>query len=358
MALVFMDSFDHYATNDLLKKWDYIGGLIYGETEINYSSQRRSNTKYLRLYDHYIEKDIVDTVTGLDVYSFVVGFAGMIASSSGSWLEIRLRTSSRNTQICVYAGKDGKIKFYVGSNLIEETPQNSIDMNTWFHLETKVFIHPTAGTYEVRLNEVTVLQGSGLNTQANSGEGIAKIFLNGGDHLVGSGCIDDFFFLDGNPSDDPVNPNNDFLGDSRIDVIYPDSPGTYSQFTPSAGANWENVDDPDSIPMGGDIDDDSTYNESNNVGNKDSYNHDSVIALGTPIFAAAQNSCVRKTDAGRRYIKQLIRSGGVDYLRDTEYYLTDFYKVTQRPLDVDPDTDLAWTEAKLNSVESGIEITV
>lgn len=30
MALVFMDSFDHYATDDRLKKWDREGGYIYG----------------------------------------------------------------------------------------------------------------------------------------------------------------------------------------------------------------------------------------------------------------------------------------------------------------------------------------
>jgi len=368
MALVFMDSFDHYASGDVLKKWDYWGGYVWGAIYIGVTVQnipvRRSGTKYLFVGDQWVERDVVDVVTGLDIYTFVVGFACYYQQGCDN-MNVYMMTSDRDTQIRINITSDGKVKIYRGSTLLEETPQDYVSPGTWFHIEAKVVLDDTVGSYEVRLNEVTVLSGSGIDTQAYSGEGVAKIRLSGGQYQSGYGAFDDFFFLDGNASDDPANLNNDFLGDCRIDCIYPNAAGDYTDFTPYPSApNYENVDDPH-ITEGGDIDDDETYNESPTVGHKDIYNLESVEALGTPIYAAAQNSCMRKTDAGRRYVRQLIKVNGTDYLRDTgltnndgEWYLTDNYKVTQRPLDVNPDTELAWTESDLNSLQSGVQITV
>jgi len=365
MALVFMDGFDHYATDDILKKWDYEGGYIWGSNAIQASLHRRYATKYLWLYDHWVEKDIVDTVTGSDIYTFVVG-AALYYQTSAEPVSIQLLNAYRHCQIRITTSTSGKVQIYRGYNsLIEETDPAYVSPNTWYHIEAKVFVDESSGSYEVKLNEVTVLSGSGVNTHANPTEGgVTKVRIGGGQYAGGGAGIDDFYLLDGNASDDPSYPNNDFLGDCRIDVIYPDAPGTYTDFTPSDGANYENVDDGSFSYNGGDIDDDDTYNQSNNVGDKDCYNLDSVQVLGTPIYAAAQNTCARKTDAGKRYVTQFVRINSTNYFRDTgltlddgEWHLTDNYKVIQRPMDTNPDTDLAWTEANLNAVESGIEIT-
>ena len=363
MALVFMDSFDHYATNDLSKKWDQQVGYVWGSNSIGYVLQRRPGSKYLHCNDKGVRKDVLDTADyESEILTFVMGAACYHTHNC----YLKAMNTDAGTMVRLYADNTGILYFYIGSTLIEQTPTDYIDRATWFHLEMKVVIHPSAGSYEVRLNEVVVLSGSGLDTEAVSGRGVGKIEIGGGQYGQGIGAFDDFFFLDGNASDDPANPNNDFLGDCRIDVIYPNAAGDYTDFTPyPAAPNYDNVDDPDIIPMGGDIDEDETYNESPTVGHKDIYNLDSVNALGTPIFAAAQNSCMRKTDAGRRYVKQLVKINGTDYLRTTglqdndgEWRLTDNYKVLQRPLDVNPDTDLAWTESDLDGTQSGVQITV
>jgi len=253
---------------------------------------------------------------------------------------------------------DGRVKFFFGG-VWYETDVDYVNPNEWFHIEVKGKIDPSVGYFEVRLNEVTVLSGSGLDSQYYSG-GISYFAMGGGLMMWGESWFDDVYLLDGNASDDPANPMNDFLGDCRIDCIYPNAAGDYTDFTPvPVVANYLNTDDP------GDIDDDETYNESLTVGHRDIYNLDSVIPLGTPIYATAQNSCMRKTDAGRRYVRQLVKINGTDYLRlsgltsnDGEWYLTDNYKVIQRPLDTNPDTDLAWTESDLDDIQSGVQVTV
>jgi len=367
MALVFMDSFDHYATDDIDKKWDSLPYITAnGTITIGNSVTRRSGTKYLITYARYAVKDVVDRVTNSDVYTFVFGVALMLVPvyfevDEGTG-RIDFQNSEGSSQISIRISSDGRVRIYKGNTLIEETGPDYFNELTWNHIEVKCYIHDSVGYYEVRLNEVTVLSGSGIDTHTYSG-GVSRIRVGGGFPNGSYSRWDDLFFLDGNASDDPVNPMNDFLGDCRVDCIYPNAAGTYTDFTPSAGSNYQNVDD-GNVAGGGNIDNDTTYNESNQPGDKDTYNHDSVLALSTSIFAIAQNSCVRKTDAGKRYITQLVRVNGTNYYRDTgctlndgEYHLTDNYKVTQRPMDTNPDTDLAWTESDLNSVESGIEIT-
>ena len=368
MALVFMDSFDHYATDDRFKKWDREGGYLYGRNYIASDWQRRPGTKYLYAYhDHYIEKDVKDTVTGGPIYTFVIGAAIYLTHPGITGVQGRLElVNSAGQQLIKLEaeGSDGKLKFYIGTTLVEETVSDFLNILTWFHLEMKVTIHATAGSYEIKYNEILTFSNTGINTEAVVGAGVEKIRLYG-DGIFAGAAFDDFYFMDGNVSDDPANPMNDFLGDCRIDCIYPDAAGDYTDFTPyPAAPNYGNTDDGD-VVSGGDIDDDETYNESATVGHKEIYNLDSVVALGTPIYAAAQNSCMRKTDAGRRYVRQLIKVNGIDYLRDSgltmddgEWYLTDNYKVIQRPLDVNPNTGLAWTESDLNGVQSGVQVTV
>lgn len=351
MALVFMDSFDHYSTDDLGKKYDGVSGNAC----ILDSIPRRPGTKYLRCVNGSVYKHVVDRVTGTEFYDFVYGGALLYTSVGGEGaLTYALRNEGGVVQCQFRFDGSGRVEFQIGG-VWYRTDVNFVNNNTWFHIEVKGKIDPAVGWFEVRLNEVMVLSESGLNTQAQAG-GIGQIYMGGGLAMWGDVFFDDVYLLDGNASDDLANPNNDFLGDCRIDCIYPDAAGTYTQYTPSEGDNYQNVDD-GTVVGGGDIDDDATYNESVVVGEKETYNMDSISSLGKSIYAIAANSCCRKTDAGRRYFKQLTISGAANDLSE-EKYLTDFYKVYQKPLDVNPDDSEAWEEADINAIESGTQITV
>jgi len=363
MAIVFMDGFDHYASGDRLKKWDREGGYIWGHNTIENRTRRRSGTSYLWIgRGHHLNKDVVDTDTGEHIYTCVVGAACYLGGPDIYGIgvgSIILRGPSGNLFVLTANGANGRVSLKIGGILVAETETDYCDILTWMHLELKVVIHPSAGSYEVRWNEEFTFGDSDIDTEVYEGQGIDEVILDNS----GSGGFDDFYILDGN------SPNNDFLGDCRIDTIYPNGAGAYSDFTPSAGTNYENVHDKtvDQEATGfggfiadsfGNIDDDGTYNESAVVGNKDTYNHESPPSLPTTIYGITQNSCVRKTDAGRRYITQLIRTNSMDYYTVDEYKLTDFYKVIQRTgLDHNPNDSLPWEEADITTLQSGVKVT-
>lgn len=89
--------------------------------------------------------------------------------------------------------------------------------------------------------------------------------------------VDDVYLLDGVPADTGVQGpdgllyNNDFLGDVHVEALYPTAAGRTqttdnTPWTPSAGANWQNVDD---HPP----DEDVTYNSAEAAGQRDTYQY-------------------------------------------------------------------------------------
>ena len=84
-----------------------------------------------------------------------------------------------------------------------------------------MFYQGSTGTNEVRVNGQVWGSGSGLNTTAGNATGydIGACYGGGTTSLGGAGW-DDLYFAD------------DFLGDIRVDTIYPSAEGTTTQWTP------------------------------------------------------------------------------------------------------------------------------
>jgi hypothetical protein len=144
------------------------------------------------------------------------------------------------------------------------------------------------------------------------------------------------------------SPQNDFLGDCRVDVIRPNGAGANADFTPSAGSNYENVDE--ATP-----DDDSTHNSSGTVGHQDSYALPSLSAGGT-IFGVKSLICIAKDDAGAKGAKILTRSNSTYYKSDEINPPTD-YKSFGKVYQNNPDDSLAWQESDIAGMEVGVEVS-
>lgn len=216
---------------------------------------------------------------------------------------------------------------------------------TWRYIEVKVTISDTVGQITINVGETEV-----LSTSAD------KDTLNGTNAYVGAiefnyvhtlkTHIDDFYICDTSGA-----KNNDFLGDIRIDPLRPNAAGTYTDFTPSAGNNYQNVDE-----VWG-PDDDTTYNDGANVGNQDSYQMPDLPApAGTTIYGVKVQGTIRKTDAGGMKCKLLTRAGTTDDLGD-EITLSDSFTTHTKILEDNPADAAAWADADVNGMEVGVKIT-
>ena len=218
--------------------------------------------------------------------------------------------------------------------------------NVWVYVEIKVTIDESGGVVIVKANGNTVLNLSSKDTQ-NS----ANAYLNRIEYC--GFCPDlDTFYDDLYILDTTGAKNNDFLGDIRVDVARPEGAGTYTDFTPSAGANYQNVDE----SLG--PDDDTTYNDGSNVADQDTYQCTSLPSpAGTTIHGVKSQITVRKTDAGARAVKVLTRAGTTDHL-SSELSLSDSYLTPAEIIEDNPDDSAAWEDADINAAEVGVEVTV
>ena len=123
-----------------------------------------------------------------------------------------------------------------------------------------------------------------------------------------------------------------------------------TEWTPSAGSNYQNVDD------SGDMDDDTTYNSEDAAGQIDTYTVPDIEATGGVIHAVAVNMGVRKDDVGARTIKGVIRQATTNYSSPTALTVFDSYRVSQAIWATQPDGSGAWNETNLNAAEFGIEM--
>jgi hypothetical protein len=221
------------------------------------------------------------------------------------------------------------------------TSTNQILGATWYWVEVKVtFATGVGGRVEIRVNDSVWLTLSGINTSATG-----NAYANAG-------------FLSSNGADNPLTfddyvvwntagaVNNDFLGDSRIVTGFPDSAGDLTQWTPSAGANWQNVDE--NPP-----DDDATYNSSNVAGDIDTYGITDFTLLGG--IKCVQNTMyVRKTDAAARQVASVARRLGMNTV-GTPQTAYSSYRFLMQLLEQDPYLAAQWQLAELNATQFGVE---
>lgn len=242
---------------------------------------------------------------------------------------------------------------------------NVTEERTWYHCEAKwVFDGGSSGSMECRINEVEVINTSGIQTYKSGGDSegnysFSEVKISKGIH--NTFFLDDFYILDGEGT-----VANDFVGDSRIDTIFPEANGYYSDFTPNVGSNYECVEagiwDYWSGIGGQTLQyrhaglDYSRYNESDTLGDKDIYNHGSLLSLGKPIHGIQQNSIFRKTDAGKKQVEQMLRTSSTDYYTGNVIDVPDFARNYYWPWTVNPNTGVAWTESDINALQSGIKI--
>jgi hypothetical protein len=357
--LLFADSYDGYATADRTKKWtaSYPGA---GSGTITIGAFGRRSTQGLRLHAAPNSSNSGNLLKQSLPVTGNTAIVGMSFKYTGTntvyyWREspmvlgiLRISTIQCSLRLQPHTGLLDLIRGTGGAEVLLGTTSSGLTANAFNSVELKVVVATgTGGSAEVRINNVTVLTVTGVNT-ANGGistwDGIQ---LGGAFSQAGSGGAtlqmdyDDLYICDGSG---PA-PLNDFLGDLKVDAFIATGPGAMSQWTPSAGLNWQTIDE---VPPN----DDTDYNEAPGAaGAVDTFPMPDASA-GALIYAVQSNFTCKKLDAGTLNLAAAVRQGGVNYVGPTLIGLTT-YSIVLSMLVTNPATGLPWTEAEFNAAEFG-----
>ncbi len=205
---------------------------------------------------------------------------------------------------------------------------------TWNHIALRV----TPTNVSVWLNETLVYALTGTFGAMTS----ATLWGGGaGD----AGCLfSDLILMASNDT-----ANTDPLGDRAVTYLAPNGAGFYSGWTPSAGANYTDVDEANE-------DGDTTYVASSVVGTRDSYTLADLPATAASVDAVMPVVWARKTDAGTRSVAPSLRIGGVDYDQAATNLSTSYVPLPPAVLNVSPATGVAFTVAEVTGMELGEKV--
>jgi hypothetical protein len=334
-ALVFMDSFDHYATADISNKWP----LTVGSGSIAPGQGRRGTQSFRAGGDaSYVARLFVPAPT------WVVGMSLRFQSIFSAGAHPLLDWSDGNTpQAQVHVTTTGQLELRRGTSVVLATSTVGLGFDTTYYLEWLLTIHGSAGVSTVRIDGVPVVSVSSANTQATGSALANRVRI--GNLATATALID----LD---IDDCYVCTNQttFLGDCRVDYLPPTGDGTYQAWTPSAGTSHFAL--VDELAPNGDTD----YLSNATPGARESHHFPSLPSMPNPQIRGVQHAlCARKDDAGTRQVRSLLVSGATTQVGTTLHTMALSYVSYQELYEVDPQTGVAWTVPGVNALEAGVE---
>jgi hypothetical protein len=277
--------------------------------------------------------------------TWIVGFAFRISALPNAPLML-LSFHDGGTQHCgISLTTDTGVLFAwrgTPSTGLSSTPWSPMP-NTWAYIEVKCTIDDTAGVVVVRVNGTTILNLTGVDTRNGAGAyaGVVRLGHFGVAVTGANDDYDDIYIFDATGS-----VNNDFAGDCRVEQIVPNGAGASTAWTPSAGSNYQCVDD---APPNGDTD----YVSSAAAGNTDTYTFADLLTLSGTIQAVQATALARDDAAGSGSIALVARPGSTNHVGATQG-LGVAYGMASERWDTNPDTAAAWTIADLNASQFGV----
>jgi hypothetical protein len=346
MAIQFIDGFSHY--ENIMEKWDSNNG---DEVDIAPDFGRFSTGSLhvqSSVFGRWVQKDLPTPVSTL-----VAGFG--YHPISDVITEIALVGDDGNPHVTFSLDQnDGSIKVYRGTNsgtLLASSSAAVISSAVWQHIEVKAFIDNVNGFAEAKVDGVSVVSITTVDTQQASSALILDYRVeadvaNSSRHAY----LTDLYILD-TAGDAPYN---DFLGDVKVSVLRPEADGGSSNFTPiGTGDNWEEVDD---VLM----DSDTTRVQSGTINARDEYDVESFASIGLTvgtIYGVQVCNACKKTDAGTIGYKDNLTVGSTVYQSGEVFAPAGSYKITTDVHQINPDTSTAWTESTAEAALPGFTLT-
>lgn len=233
--------------------------------------------------------------------------------------------------------------------------------DTWLHIGATFYLSATNGFVSLYIDGLQVASWTGNTVIYSKNSTVANTSIDGvyahgaitsWPQLSMSGSWTNYSYIDDLYVDKWDNSSG--LVDAPVPLrrflyAFPNGAGTYSQWTPSANSNWQNVDE---IPPNNDTD----YNKATIAGLKDTYQYSNItLPPDHAIRAVIPTAYARKTDAGvDSRIRFVSKTGSTEMTGDSMFLPVSYGFVSQR-FEKQPDGISPWTETAFNSAEFGIE---
>ena len=244
--------------------------------------------------------------------------------------------STTASHFAIFHQANGAIQIFTGGSG-RDTILNVIKANTWMHFEVRVFMDHSVGTFELWVDGIKIADLTGLDTRDSSS--LKTVYFSATNDPT-SCFVDDVVINEGTG----IQP---LIGLHRIHTLFPDGNGTNTAWTGTS----TDVDDPVGASDG-----DSTFAVSSTLNQKQDYTIDNLSVSPATILAVVLKTEARKTDAGVVGMTQFVLSNAVTG-NGTEFGTTETYGGKADVFELNPDGAVAWTEATVNAVQIGHEIT-
>ena len=347
MAVVLMEGFDH----GLFAAKQWVSGGFSGRGATAFVAGRITGFARQLQYTsaaqgwHQFEKALPSTYTTLTVgfgYLFVSDTIATGVSANENHL-FTMQTAAA-TSLFHMKWNNAFTRFDVYDQTLALVGSTGfVDISSWHYIEFKCVVNGAASTLEMRLDGPVVF-GPTVCDCGSTAIGMVLWQVNsagGGNNSFAS--VDDIYCNDTTGA----APQTGFLGDTRVETIFPAGAGNSTQWTPLASTNWSQVDE--QTP-----DDDTSYVYSNTIGRIDTYDCTALSVNTTLVYGLQTNLYARKDEAGLRQIAAVVRHSGTNYF-DTTYTLSTGYTWTGDIRQQDPlGTD--WTSTTVDAAEFGEKV--
>lgn len=269
--------------------------------------------------------------------TLVVGFAYQDTYDAINKTILKLIDGS-TTQIYLYVNTSRQVQVKNGDGTTLATSTSTVqilDDASYTYIELKVVIG-NSGSYTLKINGTTEATASGVDTQ-NSANSYANKVAIGNDDTSENAAFDDFYV-----------DNANFLGTVKIYSILPTGDSSVA-WTPSAGSNYECVDD---AVQG--HDGDSTYVAATTTAVKDLYTLGDLSLSSGVIKGIAHNFVGRKTDVNPTSIIPKIQTSSTEYSGTTQS-MTTSYAHYQTVWETNPYSGSGWTYGAIDTLIAGME---
>jgi hypothetical protein len=255
-------------------------------------------------------------------------------------------------QCYVTVDQSGAVKAYrgvPGSGTLLGTSGSTVSPTSYNYMEVQAVIGTgTSGSITVRSGGATILTVSGVNTSndstVNLTQGVVGVIAGSTGTGISSADIayfDDLVLLDTTGG----APANTFLGDVRVQTVYPTGAGALTQWTPLTSTNWSQVSETA-------MDSDTSYTVSGTNGQIDLFTQGGISVTPLTIFAVKIRLACRLDSAGGDTVAGELRSASTNYVATAQPVLST-YSYLDFIWALDPGTGIAWTKTGVNAAQIG-----